>query len=218
MTDIYNAPEAEARIEPEANTDIASETKTEPDPIPQTSSGKFNVHKKAKKTIKDVKEGEIQEDEEEIVIRQSYLLLGFRLGISLILIVFLYIVFLLLTKLLSAFGIQISPVTNPVVLLSVLGIFTLIAIIIYFKWKTTYYTLGKKSLNFTGGIGDSVTRTLRLDTFAGVTIEQGMLGKILNYGTILLEYQAKEDSTEHLTFFPNPEHYGEMIKDRIKNI
>lgn len=202
MTDIYNA----------------LETESETNPAPENDIKNTMVPKKVKRTIKDVKEGEVREDMDEIVIRQSYLLLGFRLAVSLILLVFLYIAFVLLSKLLSAFGIFIYPGTNPVLLLIVILVFGLVGLVTFLKWKATYYTLKKESLEFTTGIAESVTRTLRLDTFAGITIEQGMLGKILNYGTIQLEYQAKEGSTEHLTFFPNPEHYGEIIKERIKSV
>lgn len=199
MTDIYNA-------------DAESEN------VSVDTSLQAKAQKKVKVKIKDIKEGEIQKDGEVLVIRQSYLLLFFRLAIGLVLMGFFYAALWLLAKMFSAFGILISPGSNPVILIIVSLAFLLVAAVTYIKWKNTYYTLRKRSLDITTGLFEAVTRTLRLDTFAGITIEQGPLGKLLNYGTILLEYQAKEDSTEILTFFPNPEHYGGLLKERIKAV
>lgn len=199
MTDIYNAGAESESV----NTDAPPQTRTQ---------------KKVKVKIKDIKEGEIQKDGEVLIIRQSYLLLFFRLAIGLLMMGFFYGALWLLAKMFSAFGILISPGSNPLILIVVSLAFFLVAAVTYIKWKNTYYTLREKSLDLTAGLFETTTRTLRLDTFAGITIEQGLLGKFLNYGTVFLEYQAKEDSTESLTFFPNPEHYGEIIKKRIKSM
>jgi len=174
--------------------------------------------KEVKKRVDDIKDKEIKEEGEIIILRQSYLLLFFRLGLILVLLFFLYIVYALFALLLSKFGVFINPTTNSTILFISIAVFLLVALVIYIKWKNTYYTIKMESLDLTTGLFETVTRTLRLDTFAGITIEQGVLGKILNYGTIVLTYQAKEQSTEPLTFFPNPEHYGEIIKDRIKKV
>ncbi len=199
MTDIYNAG-AESKS---VSTDDPRQTKAQ---------------KKVKVKIKDIKEGEIQKDGEVLIIRQSYLLLFFRLAIGLLMMGIFYGTLWLLAKMFSAFGMLISPGSNPLILIVVSLAFLLVAAVTYIKWKNTYYTLREKSLDMTAGLFETTTRTLRLDTFAGITIEQGLLGKFLNYGTVFLEYQAKEDSTESLTFFPNPEHYGEIIKKRIKSM
>lgn len=199
MTDIYKAD-----VESESvNADVPPQTKTQD---------------KIKGKYEDIKKGEIQKDGEVLVIRQSYLLLFFRLAIGLLMMGFFYAALWLLAKMFSAFGILITPGSNPLILIVVSLAFLLVATVTYIKWKNTYYTLRLESLDMTAGLFETVTRTLRLDTFAGITIEQGLLGKLLNYGTVFLEYQAKEDSTESLTFFPNPEHYGDLIKQRIKSV
>jgi flagellar biosynthesis protein FliP len=197
MTDVYNAGEQ------------ALSTPAKP---------QYQVQKKAKKKIQEIKDRETREDGDVLVFRQSYLLLFFRLTLSFLLMGVFYGVLWLFALLLSLVGVVISPNSNPVISIVSFLFFLLVAGVIYIKWKNTYYTLRPKSIELTTGLFEIVTRTLRLDTFAGIVIEQGLLGKLLNYGTIVLEYQAKENATEPLTFFPNPERYGKLIKERIKNV
>lgn len=158
-----------------------------------------------------------QIDKEEIVVHQPLLLLVFRFGIAFFMTGITLLGLKTVSTLFGKLGISFNILINSTTI--TLGVIALIilCISIFVRWYSTYFIIKSRSVEVKSGIILTKIVSFTFDTFGGVGMKQGLLGKILNYGTLVLIYKARDDMGENLVFFPNPTYYKDLLTERVNN-
>ena len=86
------------------------------------------------------------------------------------------------------------------------------------KWIGSSYFIIDSRLVKRDGIMSIVEKTFDLDNIRSITINQGILGKLLHYGDIVIEISAPGDYLDHI-LLPNltdPQGFEEKIRGHCK--
>jgi len=150
---------------------------------------------------------------QSMIIRKSMVMMFLRLIVVelLIAVVYLGIRFALAALQIEA---DIDLSLNPLVLTKsiffmLIEIFT--AIFLFLKWANNYYILREKEIIYVTGIISRRERNYSLDNIQSISSEQGLVGRILNYGTIKIFSPALQREL-FLTDIPDPKEVVEKIK------
>jgi uncharacterized membrane protein YdbT with pleckstrin-like domain len=107
---------------------------------------------------------------------------GFVLSVLLVGAAFLYL--LISTKAISVLSNFISPVVSISIYVAV---FFIIGIIIFLSWLNTEYVLTNRRVEMRFGIIGSGTVSIALDKIQNIAVSIGVIGFILNFGTVKIE-------------------------------
>jgi len=101
----------------------------------------------------------------------------------------------------------------------VLGSLNLILILwLFTKWMNTYYIVSEEGISKTSGVFFRRSRTFDISSIASVQVRQGIFGRILSYGDVVLENPLTKKDL-HIRHVDNPyEQAGLIEKQRLKEI
>jgi uncharacterized membrane protein YdbT with pleckstrin-like domain len=70
----------------------------------------------------------------------------------------------------------------------IIGFLNLIFVLwLFISWVNTYYIISKEGMSKTKGVFFRKTRTFDISSIASVKVRQGIIGRILKYGDVILE-------------------------------
>lgn len=171
----------------------------------------MSQQKRIKSVPKPKEEQRSSSQDLPLKIRQTfYLFLGQALvvgGISLRLIVFIFQ--LEPGSLFAGFSVSLGFKFGASVLILIFAILT--AVYLYFWWKNNYYLVDQERVTHQSGVFWIRRNTLRFPSLDELRLTQSLLGKIFNFGTILLHSSETEEKIK-LNKIPQPHHYLKRFK------
>lgn len=113
-------------------------------------------------------------------------------------------------------ALQVYPSSNLIVLygivyilFQVVNVITIILVIL--DWYNRTYTLQSHDIIFRAGVFKSLRKNYQYDNIEKVTLEQGLIGKMLNFGSVVIYNPLiKEDA--YIRNIPDPEYYTNIIQ------
>lgn len=110
----------------------------------------------------------------------------------------------------SDIDLSLNPlVLTKSILFMLIEIFT--AIFIFVQWANNYYILKEKEIIYVTGFILKRERSYSLDNIQSISLQQGLVGRILRYGTITIFSPTLQQELS-LTEIPNPKDVIEKIK------
>jgi hypothetical protein len=122
-----------------------------------------------------------------------------------------------------SFVTAIDPYFHSTWLLTALGFSTvglqtidaLLLILLVLRWANTAYVIMPDSIVVRFGIWNLRTRTYKLSDAKAVEVQQSFIGKLLNYGSLVLAFSPDFKTQVRLENIPDPHRYNELIKKAI---
>lgn len=84
----------------------------------------------------------------------------------------------------------------------------------YIIWRSENYTLTDERVIVRRGVIGKFIRSTSMSRVQDVTTRQGLLGRLLNFGSVEIE-SAGRDGAEVLTYVPNPQHFRNVLFERL---
>jgi uncharacterized membrane protein YdbT with pleckstrin-like domain len=82
-------------------------------------------------------------------------------------------------------------------------------------WRSETFTITDQRVILRRGVIGSFTRSIGLNRVQDVSTRQGLLGRMLGYGTIEIEAAGK-DGSEVFEHLPNPQQFRNVLFERIQ--
>lgn len=158
---------------------------------------------------------------DELVIQPSVTLLVFRLlGAGLVILFILFLMALTVDMIRFAFGDQVLTLLNNRGFTFTLGImiYIVIGFVIYKQWSSVVYTITLDKLMIDKGWLNKSRQTRDINQFGGVQARQTLLGKILQYGDLNLDYHGAigKVASERMLNIPHPFKYERILAAMIE--
>ncbi|HEY5713991.1 MAG TPA: PH domain-containing protein [Candidatus Gracilibacteria bacterium] len=153
-------------------------------------------------------------DSLEISTRTSVPLLLIRLFILQIIFIALYLAYLIVFDRFEA------PLKSGGILVFFLWQFTQFFTAFYYllKWFCLYYEITEKEVVLHKGVIFQERRYFSLDKVESVTVNQTLLGRILNYGTIhLILYYSDAPIDVAMINVPRPKRYERLLQQNLQD-
>lgn len=153
----------------------------------------------------------------KLVIKQSNSALLAGLGsVYIIFGLFFTISIALLFKVVNLFT------TTPIAIIATL-VFLLVfvlfgagaAYIMRLQWRTRYYEITPEKATIIDGIFGKNLQSENFDGFVGMSLQESILGKLFNYGSITLKFISGAEL--HIRNIEKPEEYMERINEFIRS-
>ncbi|HEV3231729.1 MAG TPA: PH domain-containing protein [Candidatus Dormibacteraeota bacterium] len=84
----------------------------------------------------------------------------------------------------------------------------------YVIWRSETYTLTDQRVLLRRGVIGKFSRSISMARVQDVTTSQGLLGRLLDYGTVEVE-SAGQDGAEVLTYVPDPTRFRNLLFERL---
>ena len=159
---------------------------------------------------------------DSITLRPSSALLVLRLaGLGLVLLLFLVLVGIFFDFLSAIFGGPISTALSNRYFLLLLGvvIYMIAGFIIYEQWSNMAYTITRSTIIIEKGWLFRNKRQLKMSQFGGAMVDQGVMGKLLKYGSIRLMFSGAVGKLagESINDISDPFENYQMMEDLIRD-
>jgi len=92
------------------------------------------------------------------------------------------------------------------------------SIYLFFKWRSTYYEIYPDRVVIRKGIIARRRDEIQMDQFGALSIEQGMMGRMLNYGNLRFATGSMGAVGRTLRQIPNPEYYLQLINSMLNRV
>lgn len=106
---------------------------------------------------------------------------------------------------------SITFINHNVLIIIYIAAFLFVALIIYLSWLNTEYILTNRRVELRFGIISSGTVSIALENIQSVSVSVGVIGFILNFGTIRIE-PAGLITPINFRGIPHPKLYAEQIE------
>ena len=102
------------------------------------------------------------------------------------------------------------------IVLAILFVITFAAgsYLLQLQWENTYFSIGKNDIVFHRGILLKQTESYSLADVDAIELNQGVLGRLLKYGTIEI-VKSKFLSNRSIPYVPNPEYFQQTLTKKI---
>jgi uncharacterized membrane protein YdbT with pleckstrin-like domain len=100
-----------------------------------------------------------------------------------------------------------------VLLALLLGLFVYLDIQ-YIMWRAETYTITDERVLLRRGVIGKFSRSIGLARVQDVSTSQNLLGRVFDFGTVEIE-SAGKDGAEILTYVPDPQHFRNVLFERL---
>src|ERR1700680_1132034 len=84
----------------------------------------------------------------------------------------------------------------------------------YIIWRSETFTITDQRVILRRGVVGKFTRSISLARVQDVSTSQNLLGRIFDFGTVEIE-SAGKDGAEVLTYVPDPQHFRNVLFERL---
>jgi membrane protein YdbS with pleckstrin-like domain len=144
-------------------------------------------------------------------IRQTLVILVLRLLLTLGVGLRLSFFFLQLRLPVKLLGLSVSPVTRGLLVFIFMTLTLLVSIYLLFRWWRNYYLVGEEKVTHREGIFWVRRKAVRFPTLHYLSLQQSLIGRIFNFGTILLRSSETREEIQ-LKKIPRPQYYLDLFK------
>jgi uncharacterized membrane protein YdbT with pleckstrin-like domain len=79
------------------------------------------------------------------------------------------------------------------------------------EWSMTYFVITEYRVTLIGGVLTRRVAMMPLEKISDITLDRNLIGRILGFGTIVLESTGQDQALRNVIFMPYPEQlYGEI--------
>ncbi len=150
------------------------------------------------------------------ILRESRVLLSIRIMTLLIVSLSFFLLMLLLST-------QLGPVVDASLLVALNLLFFIVLVIltvvvaffVVLKWNAEYYKITSDGIIKQSGIIKKHEDRYACSFVEGMTVDQGILGRLFDYGDISI-YDPSQQQKIHLMNIPNPNHMGVRIGETVQ--
>jgi uncharacterized membrane protein YdbT with pleckstrin-like domain len=108
---------------------------------------------------------------------------------------------------------QLGDLRWFVLLALLLGLFVYLDVQ-YIIWRSETYTITDERVLLRRGVIGKFSRSIGLARVQDVSTSQNVLGRIFDFGTVEIE-SAGKDGAEVLTYVPDPQHFRNVLFERL---